>query len=213
MHRYFIKIPWIVKKFFASYIWNIPGNEKEVYLTFDDGPHPIITPWVLEELKKYNAYATFFCIGKNVEQYKETYNSILEAGHSTGNHTFNHLNGWQTEDDKYLKDILDASHLIHSNLFRPPYGKIKLRQARKISDAFDNRIKIIMWDTLSGDFDNNYTAQQCVQNVIENVREGSIIVFHDSEKAYPNLKQSLPDVLHFLREEGYRFKKIQFEPS
>ena len=183
-----------------------------MYLTFDDGPHPTITPWVLEELRKYNAYATFFCIGKNVEQFKETYESILDQGHAIGNHTFNHLNGWETEDDRYLQDILDASQLIHSNLFRPPYGKIKLKQARRISNLFNNRIQIIMWDTLSGDFDKNYSAEQCVQNVIENVRNGSIIVFHDSEKAYPNLKQSLPEVLGFLRKEGYKMKKIQYQP-
>jgi Predicted xylanase/chitin deacetylase len=211
MHRYFIKIPWIVKKIFNSYIWNFSRDEKEVYLTFDDGPHPHITPWVLEELKKYNAYATFFCIGKNVDQFKETYEAILSDGHATGNHTFNHLNGWQTEDDTYLEDVIKASQLIHSDLFRPPYGKIKAGQARGISDAFNKRINIIMWDTLSGDFDKNYTAQQCIQNVIENVRNGSIIVFHDSEKAYPNLKQSLPEILQFLSNEGYKMKKIQYQ--
>ena len=209
MHRYFIKIPWLVKKIFKSYTWNFSSDEKAVYLTFDDGPHPNITPWVLEELKKYNAYATFFCIGKNVEQFKETYESILDSGHATGNHTFNHLNGWQTEDDKYLEDVLKASQLIHSNLFRPPYGKIKLRQARSISDAFNNKANIIMWDTLSGDFDKNYSSEQCISNVIDNVQNGSIIVFHDSEKAYANLKHVLPKVLQFLSKEGYKLKKIE----
>jgi len=208
MHRYFIKIPWIVKKIFSSYAWNIPTDEKEVYLTFDDGPHPTITPWVLEELRKYNAYATFFCIGKNVEQFKETYESILNEGHAIGNHTYNHLNGWETTDDRYLQDILDASQLIHSNLFRPPYGKIKLKQARRISEVFNNRIQIIMWDTLSGDFDKNYSAQQCVQNVIKNVRNGSIIVFHDSEKAYERLHYALPAVLQYFSEKGYRFGRL-----
>jgi peptidoglycan/xylan/chitin deacetylase (PgdA/CDA1 family) len=212
MHRYFIKTPWIVKKIFNAYTWNFPQDEKAVYLTFDDGPHPYITPWVLEELKKHEAYATFFCIGKNVEENKETYESILNQGHATGNHTFQHLNGWKTNDETYVQDVIKASRLIHSNLFRPPYGKIKVKQARYITDAFKNKINIIMWDTLSGDFDKNYSAEQCIRNVIEHVENGSIIVFHDSEKAYPNLKQTLPVVLEYLSKEGYKLKKIEYTP-
>lgn len=212
MHRYFIKTPWIVKKIFNDYTWNFPQDEKAVYLTFDDGPHPYITPWVLEELKKHEAYATFFCIGKNVEENKETYESILNQGHATGNHTFQHLNGWKTNDETYVQDVIKASRLIHSNLFRPPYGKIKVKQARYITDAFKNKINIIMWDTLSGDFDKNYSAEQCIRNVIEHVENGSIIVFHDSEKAYPNLKQTLPVVLEYLSKEGYKLKKIEYTP-
>lgn len=208
MHRYFIKTPTIVKEIFNGYIWDIHNKEKAVYLTFDDGPHPEITPWVLEELKKYSAYATFFCIGKNVELFGETYTSILNSEHTTGNHTFNHLNGWKTENEKYIQDILMASRLIHSNIFRPPYGKIKVKQARSLKKAFDNKMDIVMWDVLSADFDKDCSAQQCINNVIENVRSGSIIVFHDSEKAFPNLRKALPVVLDFLSSQGYKLMKI-----
>lgn len=209
MHRYFIKIPWIVSKVFSTYTWNFSRKEKVVYLTFDDGPHPQITPWVLEELKKHDAYATFFCIGKNVKEFKETYELIVRLGHATGNHTFSHINGWKTEDELYVKDVIKASQLIRSNLFRPPYGKIKLRQAKSIFNAFGKSVRIIMWDTLSGDFDKNYSAQQCIRNVIDNVQNGSIVVFHDSEKAFPNLKEILPEILQFLKKEGYDLKKIE----
>jgi peptidoglycan/xylan/chitin deacetylase (PgdA/CDA1 family) len=211
MHRYFIKTPALVKKIFNGYIWDLHHEENAVYLTFDDGPHPDITPWVLEELKKFNAYGTFFSIGKNVEAFRETYNSILEMGHATGNHTFNHLNGWKTEHEKYIKDILMASRLIHSNLFRPPYGKINIKQARSLKNAFDKKMNIVMWDVLSADFDKDCNGQQCIENVIENVREGSIVVFHDSEKAFPNLKQALPVVLDFLSNKGYKLMKINQE--
>lgn len=212
MHKYFIKTPWLVKKMFNAYTWNYPRDERSVYLTFDDGPHPDITPWVLEELQKYHAYATFFCIGKNVERYKGIYESILNIGHATGNHTFNHINGWKTSNEEYLADVIKASQLINSNLFRPPYGKLRLKQARNLSEAFKNKISIIMWDTLSGDFDKNYSVDECIENVIKNVENGSIIVFHDSEKAYANLKHSLPKVLQFLSKEGYKFKKIEQAP-
>ena len=209
MHKYFIKTPWIAKKFFSSYIWSLPADGKEVYLTFDDGPHPTITPWVLQELKEYNAQATFFCIGSNVEKHPETYQMVLEQGHSVGNHTFNHLNGWKTNDRQYLEDVTKASHVIQSNLFRPPYGRIKNSQAKKIGDAMNRAdAKIIMWDVLSSDFDSAFSPQQCLNNVIENITPGSIVVFHDSEKAFENLKYILPGILDILGNEGFRFRKI-----
>jgi len=210
MHKYFIKTPWIAKKFFSSYVWSLPANENEVYLTFDDGPHPIITPWVLEELEKYNAKATFFCLGSNIERFPDTYQSILDAGHATGNHTYNHLNGWKTEDKKYLADVSSASQIINSNLFRPPYGRIKNSQAKKISDALQkSNARIIMWDVLSADFDTSLSPEQCLTNVLDNVLPGSIVVFHDSEKAFTNLKYVLPKTLQSLNEEGFAFKKIE----
>lgn len=210
MHKYFIKTPWIAKKFFPSYVWNLPDDGKAVYLTFDDGPHPTITPWVLEELKKYNAKATFFCIGNNIEKYPDIYQKILEEGHATGNHTYHHLNGWKTDDKKYIDDVSKAARLIKSNLFRPPYGRIKKKQAKKITDALQtSNEQIIMWDVLSADFDSGISAEQCLCNVLENVSVGSIIVFHDSEKAFNNLSYVLPETLKSLKEEGFGFKKIE----
>jgi peptidoglycan-N-acetylglucosamine deacetylase len=210
MHRYFIKTPWIAKKLFPNYIWSLPARQNEVYLTFDDGPHPTITPWVLNELKRFNAQATFFCIGNNVQRFDETYQMIIDAGHAVGNHTYHHLNGWKTEEKKYLKDIEEASSLIQSNLFRPPYGRIKSKQAQQIKSAMrSDNARIIMWDVLSGDFDRYYSEEQCVANVIDNTGPGAIIVFHDSEKAFQNLEYALPKVLEWLNEAGYIFKKIE----
>jgi peptidoglycan/xylan/chitin deacetylase (PgdA/CDA1 family) len=209
MHRYFIKTPWIVRKLFPSYIWKIPSSDKNVYLTFDDGPHPEITPWVLNELEKYNAPATFFCIGKNVEKYREIYNLLLNKGHAIGNHTFNHFNGWKTENEIYIKDVIMAKEFINSTIFRPPYGKIKRVQSKEIKRVLSEKdSRIIMWDVLSGDFDKNFTPEQCYQNVIRNVSSGSIIVFHDSEKAFKNLHQALPRILNYLFENKYVFKKL-----
>src|SRR6187551_2187086 len=157
MHKYFIKTPWIAKKIFSSYVWCLPAEDNAVYLTFDDGPHPTITPWVLEQLKEYNAKATFFCIGNNVEKYPDVYQKILDEGHAVGNHTYHHLNGWKTDDKKYIEDVSLAARIIKSNLFRPPYGRIKNRQAKKINDALEtSKGRIIMWDVLSADFDSSF---------------------------------------------------------
>jgi peptidoglycan-N-acetylglucosamine deacetylase len=210
MHRFFIKIPWIIKRFYASYVWSIPTQQKEVFLTFDDGPHPQVTTWVLKELKKYDALATFFCIGDNVLQHPEVYEHIKAEGHAIGNHTQHHVNGWKVPTDVYIKDVKEAAQYIDSALFRPPYGRIKKSQAIKIKEALQKQdVKIIMWDVLSADFDTDFSPEQCFQNVIRNVRAGSVIVFHDSEKAAPNLKYALPKVLEVLSQEGYRFSPIK----
>lgn len=188
----------------------MPTDEKNVYLSFDDGPHPEITRFVLDELKKYNAAASFFCLGNNVALYPEVYKQILEEGHATGNHTYNHPNGWETPLDEYLDDITQASKYIDSNLFRPPYGRIKRQQAKRVRQAMGNESsRIIMWDVLSLDFDTEYTPRQCLHNVVNNATNGSIVVFHDSEKAFPNLKYSFPEALKILDQEGYKFKKIE----
>ncbi len=190
----------------------MPADEHAVYLTFDDGPHKIVTPWVLNELNNYNALATFFCIGKNVQQHPDLYDQLLRANHSVGNHTFNHLNGWKTKKREYLSDISKASGLIHSNLFRPPYGKIRGSQSVQIAQTLQtSNPKIIMWDVLSADFDHSLSGEQCLNNVIKNVTNGSIIVFHDSEKAFPHLRYVLPKTLKYLSEEGYLFRKIEQE--
>lgn len=209
MHRYFIKTPWIVKKIFPHYYWRIETAGNEVYLTFDDGPHPQITPWVLDELKKYNALATFFCIGKNVEHYPLIYKRILEEGHAVGNHTYHHYNGWTVSDKVYREDVAKAAGLIHTALFRPPYGRIKRSQAKEIGKAMEKNAKIIMWDVLSADFDPSFSPEQCLQNVLRHVQPGSIVVFHDSEKAYKNLVYALPVVLKQLRQKNYGFKRLE----
>ena len=209
MHRFFIKTPWIVKKYFPRYTWTLPAAGNEAYLTFDDGPHPTITPWVLELLAQYGAKATFFCIGENVVRYPDTYRRILAEGHSVGNHTQHHPNGWQVPTARYIDNIREAAQHIDSTLFRPPYGRIKGEHLPYINDLFHGKAQVIMWDVLSADFDTGFSPERCLQNVLKNTVPGSIIVFHDSEKAYPNLAYSLPVVLKHFSEQGYRFKRIE----
>jgi len=206
---YFVKTPGWLKRIYYSYIWSIPVNDKILYLTFDDGPHPEATPFVLKELKKHNALATFFCIGKNVVSYPGIYKQIINEGHSVGNHTYNHLNGWKTSNDDYLKDIALASHEIDSDLFRPPYGRITSFQAKNLKPVMKGKEpKVIMWDVLSGDFDPDCTAQQCLSNVLFASVPGAIVVFHDSEKAFPKLEYTLPRMLSHFSEKGYLFKAL-----
>ena len=208
--KYFVKTPWWLKKLYSSYTWSIDTKKKTIYLSFDDGPHPELTPFVLDELKKYNAKACFFCIGKNVEQHPDLYRRILEEGHNVGNHTYNHLNGWKTKNDLYLADVNKAANIIDSDLFRPPYGRITLFQSRNIKDALKKpTAKIIMWDVISGDFDNGITNEDCLQNVILNTVNGSIVVFHDSEKAKHKLQYFLPMVLDFFSKKGFQFEAIK----
>jgi peptidoglycan/xylan/chitin deacetylase (PgdA/CDA1 family) len=204
---YLVKTPWLIKKIlFPKYIWNLPEKKKKVYLTFDDGPHPVVTNFVLEELQKFDAKATFFCIGKNVLTHPEIFKLIIRQGHSIGNHTHNHMNGWKTSDELYLKNIIEASRYIDSNLFRPPYGRITFFQAKQVMEKMN--LKIIMWSVLSGDFDLKLTAEECYQNVINASVPGSVIVFHDSEKSYPILKIVLPRVLEYFKNKNYEFSSI-----
>lgn len=206
---YVVKTPWWLKSLYPSFIWNINTNEKILYLTFDDGPHHEATPFVLNELKKFNALATFFCIGKNVADHPDLYNRILKEGHSVGNHTYNHYNGWRVKNDVYLKDVLAASHYIDSSLFRPPYGKITTFQAKQLPPVMKGaKVKVIMWDVVSGDFDEKVSKEQCLQNVIFYSKQGSIIVFHDSEKTFSKIEYVLPRVLDFFSKKGYRFESL-----
>ena len=204
---YLVRSPWWLKKFYSRLVWSIPVKEKVLYLTFDDGPHPVATPFVLDELKKHDARATFFCIGKNVQEYPQIYRRVLMEGHRVGNHTQNHLNGWKTEDKKYLQNIRDAAVLIDSDLFRPPYGRISLFQSSLLRNPPYN-YKIIMWEVLSADFDRALSAQRCAHHVIRHARPGSIVVFHDSEKAWDRLRDALPAVLKHFSQLGYRFEAI-----
>ena len=207
---YLIKIPWLLKKLYPAYTWHLPSVHKVLYLTFDDGPHQTATPFVLDQLKKYNAKATFFCIGKNVVSHPAIYERILEEGHAVGNHTYHHLNGWKTDDDVYISDIGKASQHINSRLFRPPYGKIKKSQSKKINQkaSLHSPFSIIMWDVLSGDFDVKISPQKCSNNVIKNAESGSVIVFHDSTKAWSRMSYALPQVLHYFAELGFAFKPV-----
>jgi peptidoglycan/xylan/chitin deacetylase (PgdA/CDA1 family) len=209
--RYFVKTPWWLKKIYSSYVWSVDTKEKIIYLSFDDGPHPAATPFVLDELKKYNAKATFFCIGKNVLALPGIYKRILDEGHAVGNHTYNHFNGWKTKDEIYLDDVREAGKFIDSIMFRPPYGRITSFQAKNIKSALNKTfVKIIMWDVISGDFDDTLDGKQCLQHVILNTTKGSIVVFHDSEKAFSRLQFLLPAVLEFFAKKGYRFEKLGF---
>ncbi len=209
---YFIKAPWWLRQLYASFIWKIPTKEKVLYLTFDDGPHETGTPFILNELKKHNAKATFFCIGKNVANLPALYKQIQEEGHGIGNHTYNHLNGWKTDDTTYINNIVQASGLIKSNLFRPPYGRIKKFQSRLLmrkDHSLHPYFKIIMWDVLSGDFDIKLSPQQCLHNVLKHTEKGSVIVFHDSTKAWSRMSYALPKVLEHYSKEGYVFKALE----
>lgn len=206
---YFVKTPAWLKKIYHSYIWSIPVSDKNIYLTFDDGPHSRATPFVLKLLKQYDAKATFFCIGKNVIAHPDIYEQIKAEGHAIGNHTHNHLNGWKTSNEIYLKDIALAAQYIHSDLFRPPYGRITSFQAKNLSSVMKaTEPRVIMWDVLSGDFDTTCTPEQCLSNVVFTSVPGSIIVFHDSEKAYPRLSYALPRILRYFSDRGFSFKSL-----
>ncbi len=205
---YLVKSSWLIRKMYSKCTWCFSRKEKAVYLTFDDGPHPQITPLVLDELKKYGAKASFFCIGKNVLAYPEVYKRIIEEGHSVGNHSHNHLNGWKTKDAVYLDDIAIAKKYIDSDLFRPPYGKIRLFQLRQLQlPRF--KLNTIMWSVLSGDFDTKISKEKCLRNVLQHAGKGSIIVFHDSEKALERMEYALAGTLRYFEEKGFEFRRIQ----
>lgn len=210
--KYFVKTPWLLKKIYPAFTWHVPVKDKTLYLTFDDGPHETATPFVLDELKKYSAKATFFCIGKNVVAHPDIYRRILDEGHSVGNHTYNHLNGWKSNDTTYINDIIKASEHINSRLFRPPYGRIKKFQG-KILQQSDNAARrlfsIIMWDVLSGDFDIDLSPQKCLSNVTDNAGSGSVIVFHDSAKAWSRMSYALPKVLAHFAGKGFAFQALE----
>lgn len=201
---YLVKTPQFIQDLFPNFTWRIPGKEKIVYLTFDDGPIPEVTPWVLEQLKAYNAQATFFCVGDNIQRHPEVFQQVVQAGHAVGNHTNQHLNGWSVDNLTYFHDIRHCARAVKTALFRPPYGRMKPKQAQFLQRHY----RIVMWDVLSGDFDPNITKEQCLDNVISNVHPGSIVVFHDSIKAKEKLQFVLPQVLEYFNEQGYAFHAL-----
>ncbi len=201
---YLVKTPHFIQNLFPNFTWKIPTNEKTLYLTFDDGPIPAVTPWVIEKLADYNAHATFFCVGDNIRKHPDVYKMIRESGHSVGNHTYNHLNGWQTDNMEYFHNVRRCAKQTGTVLFRPPYGKIKPKQAQFLQRHY----RIVMWDVLSGDFDHKISKEVCAENVIQNAAPGSIIVFHDSLKAEAKLKYVLPKTLEHFSALGYSFQPL-----
>src|SRR5690606_5679413 len=199
------KTPKLVKLLFPTYVWDIKTSGKNLYLTFDDGPTPEITDWVLNKLSEYNAKATFFCLGKKVQKHTEVYSRIISDGHSVGNHTFTHIKGWKTTQEVYLNSVKETSFYVKSNLFRPPYGEITIPKGNALKKL---GYKIIMWDVVAIDWNTDISTKQTADNVIKNSTPGSIIVFHDSLKAEKNMKYALSQTLDFFSNEGYSFKGI-----
>jgi peptidoglycan/xylan/chitin deacetylase (PgdA/CDA1 family) len=202
-----IKTPWLLKKLYPGLIWNVNPNDRCIYLTFDDGPIPIVTPFVLNILQKYNAKATFFCIGDNVQKHQDVFEQVKSAGHAIGNHTYNHLKGWKTDDQTYLENFLDADKLIGSKLFRPPYGRIKRSQIKLLKKAKPG-LKFIMWTVLSADYDINLNPEKCLDNVLKHTGNGDIVLFHDSLKAFDRMKYALPRAMEYWSGKGYEFKAL-----
>jgi len=202
---YLIKTPWWLRLIYGSFLWRVKTQEKVLYLTFDDGPQEAVTPFVLDQLNKYKAKATFFCIGNNIVKNGAIYQRVLDEGHSVGNHTFHHLNGWKVKSAAYVNDVVEAEKYIDSTLFRPPYGRITKFTAALLQQK---GFSIIMWDVLSADFDTSISPEQCLQNVLLHAKEGSIIVFHDSAKAWDRMSYALPLLLAHYTSKGFSFKAL-----
>ncbi|HQW10852.1 MAG TPA: polysaccharide deacetylase family protein [Saprospiraceae bacterium] len=201
---YFIKTPRFFKFLFLEGIWKIDNEAKKLFLTFDDGPVPEVTQFVLDTLNEYDVKATFFCVGENAEKHPALLKRIKQEGHAVGSHTYNHLNGWYTDNTEYFLNVRKAAKIVGSDLFRPPYGKLKPSQVSFIRKHY----QIIMWDVLSGDFDPKLSTEEIYENIVTNVESGSIIVMHDSIKSEEKLKVVLPQILRFLLDSGYEFETL-----
>jgi len=201
---YTVRSPYFVTKLLPKTIWRKDSSQKKIYLTFDDGPIPVVTPYVLDLLKEEKIKATFFCVGHNVKNNPEIFQRLIDEGHSVGNHTYNHLNGWKTNKYKYLANVEQCNELVKSKLFRPPYGKLKPSQLF----ALNKNYTVIMWDVLTGDFDFKTGKRKCYNNAVSKVRNGSIILFHDSIKSRLNLEYALPRFIAFAKGDGYKFEKL-----
>ncbi|WP_370087361.1 polysaccharide deacetylase family protein [Ekhidna sp.] len=203
----FYKTPWITRALYSSLTWRIPSKDS-IFLTFDDGPHPEATSWVLDQLDQVNAKATFFCLGRNLEAHSDLAENILVKGHKLGNHSFNHLKGWKTDDVDYLNDLALCDQQLktldsQTSLFRPPYGRISRSQLKKLSDK-----QVVMWSHLSWDFDPDLNVEKSLKK-LKQAKPGSILVFHDSAKAFKNLKQILPEILAHFHAKGLKFEAIK----
>ena len=200
-----MKSPYIIRKLSENYVhWEVETDEKVLYFTFDDGPIPQLTPRALKILQKYNAKATFFMVGENVRRYPKIYQQVIDEGHAVGNHSYNHVKGWQLTNLEYYQNIQNADDILKTKLFRPPYGQITPAQAKSISQEFH----IVMWSVLSGDYDKNTSAEQCYNNIIKNTKSGSIIVMHDNLKAEANMLYALEKSLKYFSDLGYRFDSL-----
>lgn len=200
-----------LRLFYPSMLWQMPKREKKcIYLTFDDGPHPIITPQVIDILEDFNAKATFFCVGNNVLKYPDTFELLKSRGHAVGCHSFNHENGWRTDDNTYIRSVLDACQLIGSDLFRPPHGRVRYSQLRGIKAARPNIVPVA-WTVIAYDWDKSLSPDAVFHNVIDNAGDGAIVTFHDSEKAFSNMISALPRVLRHYSEKGFDFLPIAID--
>lgn len=198
---HFVQPPFFLKWFYTNVTWNKSRAQKSIYLTFDDGPIPEITPWILDVLAQYNAKATFFCVGENIVKHPDIFQRILDEGHQVGNHTFNHLKGWDYSDEEYLENVYKCQELTKTNLFRPPYVRAKKSQLKVLEKEFE----LIYWDVLSGDYDVNMSPQKCFNNIVNYTKNGSIIVLHDNIKAIPRVQFLLPKLLDKYIQKGYTF--------
>ena len=200
----FVKPNLLIRSLYSSLIWKINTEEKVLYLTFDDGPIPEVTPWVLEQLRAYQAKATFFCVGENVEKHPEIFAQLKAEKHQIGHHTYHHVNGWKTLNAAYYEEVKKGNAAAPSALFRPPYGKLKRAQIKQLKQEY----KLIMWDVLSYDFDKDCSEEACFEQVRKNAGKGSIVVFHDSIKANKNLRYALPKTLEYFSRKGFRFEAL-----
>ncbi|MBB4078819.1 peptidoglycan/xylan/chitin deacetylase (PgdA/CDA1 family) [Lewinella aquimaris] len=203
---YLIKTPRVIQKLFPNFHWRVEAKSPQpsIYLTFDDGPIPHLTPWVLEQLAQYDAKATFFCVGNNARRYPTVLQQVIDAGHTVGNHTMHHLDGWKTDNVPYFHDARHCAVQLKTSLFRPPYGRLKPSQAQFLQRHYE----VVMWDVLSGDFDPELTPEDCYDNVVDNAKAGSIVVMHDSLKAEENVRAILPRILKHFTELGYTFASL-----
>ena len=201
---YFVNAPFFLRWYYPQVTWNKSRADKKLFLTFDDGPIPEITPWILDRLAQYQIKATFFCVGENITNHPEIFQRLLDEGHRIGNHTYNHLKGWKYSDNEYVDNVYKCHQLTQSNLFRPPYARAKKSQLNLLSKDFE----FIYWDVLSGDFDQSITPEQCFRNIINYSKNGSIIVFHDNIKAIPRVQYALPKTIEYFLERGYTFDTL-----
>lgn len=202
------RVPTWMRMCFPNRIWQMNVQEKVLFISFDDGPHEIVTPQVLDMLSKHGAKATFFCLGKNVLQHPMIFERIIAEGHAVGNHSYHHLNGWKTQDEKYLEDVVAAAGCIPSNLFRPPYGRLKSRQAQRLQAV---GFQVVMWTLLSADYNKKISKEECAMRVVKNIHPGAIILFHDSEKAAKNMLYALEVLLKNATEQGYRLEAMPYK--